>query len=86
MTSFFPGWFNPISQRQPGFSIGVLAVWESAVGLVVVADSESGSDRFLLLRRYPELTAGVPGLRSRNGCEGGVGKARRTLRSLGEGG
>lgn len=35
------------SQRKPGLYIGVLAVWELMVGLVVVADSESGSDRFL---------------------------------------
>jgi outer membrane lipoprotein len=34
-------------QLQLGFSIGASAVWESAVELVAVDDSESGSDRFL---------------------------------------
>lgn len=34
----------------------------------------------------PQLAKGMPGLRSRSGCFGGVGKAGRALRSLGEGG
>ncbi len=34
----------------------------------------------------PQLAKGEPGLRRRSGCFGGVGKAGRALRSLGEGG
>ena len=34
----------------------------------------------------PQLAKGMPGLRSRSGCFGGVGKVGSALRSLGQGG
>ena len=43
----FSGRFNPMANGNRNYPSGPSAVWESAVGLVVVADSESGSDRFL---------------------------------------